>query len=119
MEMMDRHPGLQRIENLSPVAWAERRQLILRPSSWGAALELRLLALGLAHDIVVLTGGSSAIAGARIFPCTAHTATRHMAGGHFEVQSLNDIAHRYHDCDPRPYFIIFNGRDHYDSTTPC
>ena len=54
--MMTKHPGvIEEEDGLSLVQWLQKTVLVTDPSSWGGDLELRLLAIGLSRDIVVIT----------------------------------------------------------------
>jgi len=54
-KMMDEHPNVCMEDGLSYLQWLERKQSVMNPSKWGGDLELRLLAIGLKRDIVVIT----------------------------------------------------------------
>ena len=66
---MDNHPVVRLEDGLSTTQWLKRWQAILNPTEWGGDLKVRLLAIGLNRDIVVLTDGSNSATYTRRFPC--------------------------------------------------
>ena len=55
VKMMDVFPQVRLENRLSVIQWLEKKQNILKCSEWRGDLELRLLAIGLKRDIVVIT----------------------------------------------------------------
>ena len=78
-------------------------------SGWGGDLEIRLLAIALHRDIVVLT---SAIDGSytRKFPCKLPPLPK-MRGGVFIPITSDELCNQWHLASP-PLLIIFNRLNH-------
>ena len=57
MKTMTEHPDVRLEDGLSVIQWLEKKQKILNVSEWGGDLEIRLLAITLHREIVVLTSG--------------------------------------------------------------
>ena len=52
---MTDHPAVHPENGLSTTQWLQIKQTILDHAEWGGDLEMRLLAIGLKRDIVVIT----------------------------------------------------------------
>lgn len=53
--MMWDHPGVHTETDMSFLQWLKKRQDILSHDSWGNELDVRLMAIGLQRDIIVIT----------------------------------------------------------------
>ena len=56
---MDKYPDVRLEDGLSLVQWEKQRQDIQRPANWGSDLDIRLMAIYLGKDIIVLTGNAT------------------------------------------------------------
>ena len=116
-KMMDECPHVRIEDGLSLIQWLKRKQTVLDPSQWGGDLELRLLAIGLKRDIVVITSVDSGESSyARRFPCEPKPSQK-MRGGIFIPLSCNEFCSWWQCTVPSPLLLIFNGYNHYDSTS--
>ena len=115
LRMMTDHPAVRLEDGLSPIQWLQKKQTILDPAEWGGDLELRLLAIGLKRDIVVLTAVHDGSTYARQFPCQAPPIPK-MRGGIFIPLSSNELCGQWTSLDATPLLVIYNGHSHYDST---
>ena len=89
--------------------------LVNNPSTWGGDLELRLLAIGLKRDIVVITVATNNCVCARRFPCQAPPVPK-MRGGIFFPLTAQELYSEWKSINPIPLLIIYNGCNHYNST---
>ena len=113
---MDECPHVRMEDGLSLVHWLEKKQAVLDPSEWGGDLELRLLAIGLKRDIVVITSvDNGEHSYARRFLCEPKPSQK-MRGGIFIPLSCNELCGWWQHVIPSPLLVIFNGYNHYDST---
>ena len=62
------YPAIQLECSLSDQDWQAKQQHVLTTSEWGGDIELRLMAIGLKKDILVITDSSVGNAFARKFP---------------------------------------------------
>ena len=108
------YPTVRLEDGLSITQWLKRQQAILNPAEWGGDLEVRLLAIGLKRDIVVLTDASNGATYARRFPCQPPPIPK-MAGGIFIPVSTKELCIHWKSRNPQPLLTIYNGRSHYDS----
>ena len=83
---MYKHPSVRLEGNLSKLEWLKRKQEILGPDRWGGDLEIRLLAIGLHRNIVVITALSDDSTFARRYPSQPPPVEK-MKGGVHQVQS--------------------------------
>ena len=113
-KMMSEHPDVRLEEGLSVVQWLEKKQRVMDPAEWGGDMEVRLLAIGLQRDIVVITSSSDG-SYARKFPCQPPPVPK-MSGGIFIPLTCDDLCAQWQSVTPQPLVIIFNGFNHYDST---
>ena len=68
--MMWKHPDVQKESGLTVIQWQQKRQDIVKTNTWRGDTELRLLAIGIQRDIVVVTAPTSqSCAFARKFVC--------------------------------------------------
>ena len=112
--MMNEHPTVRLEEGLSVLQWIKKKQNILNSAEWGGDLEVRLLAIGLQRDIVVITSGGVG-SYARRFPHKAPPLPK-MSGGIFMPLTCEELCTQWLLMIPSPLVIIFNGSNHYDST---
>ena len=64
---MQKHPGVRIEDGLSQNQWEQKKQQILQPSHWGCDLEVRLLAITIGREIMVITGDGNTFTCARRF----------------------------------------------------
>ena len=114
-KVMTDYPAVRLEDGLSIIQWLERKQAVLDPAEWGGDLEVRLLAIGLKRDIVVLTTVCDSASYARRFPCEPPPITK-MRGGIFIPLSTDELCGQWESLNPRPLLIVYNGHSHYDST---
>ena len=93
---------------------------ILQSNEWGGDLEVRLLAIAIGRDIVVITGtmNSNVFICARRFLCRPPPVPK-MRGGIFIPVDIPELITQWKQYNPSPLLIIYNGINHYDSTTFC
>ena len=114
VKVMSDYPAVRFEDGLSTTQWLKRQQVILNPAEWGGDLEVRLLAIGLKRDIVVLTDASNGATYARRFPYQPPPIPK-MAGGIFIPISTKELCKHWKSCNPQPLLTIYNGHSHYDS----
>ena len=107
--VMDRHPQIRQEDGMSEASWEEKKEIVTRPASWGGDVELRLMAVGLKRDILLLCLERGSVTTARLFPRTPPPLR--MRGGVFHPVPLSEVRHHLHH-----FVIIYNGHQHYDST---
>ena len=112
VKTMTEHPDVRLEDGLSMTQWLEKKQKNLNVSEWGGDLEIRLMAIALHRDIVVLTSGTDG-SYARRFPCKVPPLPK-MRGGVFIPITSDELCNQWQS--PFPLLIIFNGLNHYDST---
>ena len=54
VSMMVKYPDIRAEDGLTITQWLQKKIVVLDPAEWGGDLELRLLAIGLKRDIVVI-----------------------------------------------------------------
>lgn len=113
-KMMSEHPDVRLEEGLSVIQWLQKKQCVMDPAEWGGDMEVRLLAIGLHRDIVVITGGSDG-SYARKFLSKPPPLPK-MSGGIFIPLTCDQLCAQWQSITPQPLVIIFNGFNHYDST---
>lgn len=96
--------------------WEQKKLCILQPSEWGGDLEARLLAIGIGREIVVITGSGETYTFARRFLCHPPPVPK-MRGGIFIPVDIRELPIQWKQYKPSPLLIIYNGTNHYDSTT--
>ena len=114
-KVMTDYPAVQLEDGLSIIQWLERKQAVLDPTEWGGDLEIRLLAIGLKRDIVVLTTVRDGASYARRFPSELPPIAN-MRGGIFIPLSTDELCRQWESLNPPPLLIVYNGHSHYDST---
>ena len=112
--MMNKHPCVRFEEGLSVLQWLEKKQHVVDPTEWGGDMEVRLLAIALHRDIVVITANSDG-SYARRFPCGPPPLPK-MSRGIFIPVKCDELRVQWPTMTPPPLAIIFNGLNHYDST---
>ena len=55
-EIMHKYPDVRLEDGISQYQWEQKKLHIIQPYEWGGDLELRLLAIGIGKEIVVITG---------------------------------------------------------------
>ena len=78
-------------------------------------MEVCLLAIKLHRDIVVITASIDG-SYARKFPSKPPPLPK-MSGGIFIPLTCDELCSQWQSVTPQPLVIIFNGVNHYDSTT--
>ena len=94
------------------IQWLQKQQAILDPAEWGSDLELRLLAIGLKGDIMVITEVHDGSTYVRHFPSKPLPIPK-MRGGNFI--SSNKLCSQWASLNPTPLLVVYNGHSHYDS----
>ena len=115
VDTMSKHPSVRQEIGMSNLQWLHKQLEILKPSSWGGDLEVRLLAIGLQRDVVVVTATTNGSTFARKYPSQPPPVTK-MAGGVFIPLSSQELCNHWQHWKPTPLLIIFNGINHFDST---
>ena len=114
--MMWKHPDVRKESGLTVIQWLQKRQEILETNTWGGDTELRLLAIGIQRDIVVVTAPTNQnCTFARKFVCQPPPLPK-MRGGFFVPLTTNELCSQWSTMKPPPLLIIYNGQNHYDST---
>ena len=114
---MWKYPGVCKESGLTVVQWLQKCQEIPLTTTWGGDIELRLLAIGMQRDIVVLTATSDQTCTfARKFVCTPPPVMPKMRGGIFIPLTTDELCNQWSTVNPRPLLIIYNGQNHYNST---
>jgi len=117
LNMMTKHPAVHVEDGLTTVQWLQKKMTILEPSEWGGDLELRLLAIGIQRDIVVVTSDSFDCCYARRFPCQTPPLPK-MKGGIFIPLTSDELCQQWNSMKPTPLLLMYNGHNHYNSTLP-
>jgi len=115
VDTMSKYPSVRSEDGLSELQWIQRKLDIRKPHIWGGDLELRLLAIGLQRDIVVITTATNGCTFARKFPSQPPPIHK-MAGGIFVPLNAEMLCNQWKHWKPTPLLLIFNGINHYDST---
>jgi len=114
---MQKHPGVRLEDGLSQHQWEQKKLSILKSSEWGGDLEIRLLAIAIGRDIVVITGTEDEFTYAWKFLC--HPPPVPKMRGIFIPVHITELISQWNQYHPSPLLIIYNGINHYDSTTFC
>lgn len=70
LNMMISYPEVRAEDGLTKIQWLQKKMTVLDSAEWGGDLEVRLLAIGMKRDIVVITTASNGCSCyARKFPC--------------------------------------------------
>lgn len=81
----------------------------------GGDLEIRLLAIGLHRDIVVITAASNGSTFAHMYPSKSPPVEM-MKGRVLNTLSTEQLCNEWNCQKPAPLLLLFNGNNHYDST---
>ena len=111
------YPAVQSEGFIPQGEWMEKQQTILRDSEWGGDLEIRLMAIGLKKEIIVITDSAVGNAFARQYPCQPPPIPV-MKGGLFVPLSGDELCVRYDSLHHNSLVILYNGSNHFDSTRP-
>ena len=90
VKTMTEHPDVCLEDGLSMTQWLEKKQKKLNLSEWGGDLEVRLLAIALHRDIVVLTSGTDG-SYARRFPCKVPHCPRRGEAFSYQLHQMNYV----------------------------
>ena len=112
---MQKYPGVRLEDGMTPQQWEQKKLRILHQGEWGGDLEVRLLAIGLSREIIVVTGSRNTFTFARRFPFHPPPIPK-MRGGIFIPMNVAELLEQWKSFDPFPLLIIYNGINHYDST---
>ena len=115
VDSMLKYPSVCSETGLSKLQWLGKQFEILKPDTWGGDLELRLLAIGLQRDIIVVTATTDGSTFGRKYPSQPPPVDK-MSGGVFLPLNTETICKQWQHWKPTPLLIIFNGTNHYDST---
>ena len=107
---MARFPGVQLEEALDDAGWEEHRRGV-EGTTWGTDVDIRLLALGLSNPIVTVS--SRAQTHVHVYPCGEPGTAD---GGIVKALRISEFLHLWKNSARKPYVIIFNRQDHFDST---
>ena len=113
--MMTNHPEVRVEDGLTKVQWLQKKMTVLDSSEWGGDLELRLLAIGIQRDIVVITVSDNCGCYARKYPCQPPPLPK-MRGGIFIPMTAQELCGQWKSLNPSPLLLIYNGHNHYNST---
>ena len=98
LKMMAEYPGVLLEDGLSTAQWLQRKLKTLDPSQWGGYLEVRVLAIGLKRDIMVLTAAQDGSTYACRFPSQPPPVPK-MSGGIFIPLSTNKLCDEWKSLD--------------------
>ena len=111
------YPAIQLECSLSDKDWKAKQQQVLTTSEWGGDIELRLMAVGLKRDILVITDSSVGSVFARKFPSQPPPVPK-MKGGFFIPVSSGELCSSEQSTQSQNCLIVvYNGSNHYDSTS--
>ena len=114
LNCMQQYPAVRQEDGISVLQWEKKKMEILQQSEWGGDLEVRLLAIAVGRDVVVITG-SNDFKYARKFPSKPPPLPK-MRGGIFIPVEITDLLIHWEQYKPLPLLILYNGINHYDST---
>ena len=111
------YPDIQLECSLSDKDWKAKQQQVLTTSEWGGDIELRLMAVDLKRDILVITDSSVGRVFARKFPYQPPPVPK-MKGGFFIPVSSDELCSSEQSTQLQNCLIVvYNGSNHYDSTS--
>lgn len=111
------YPAIQVECSLSDQDWQAKQQQVLATSQWGGDIELRLMAVGLKRDILVITDSRVGNVFARIFPYQPPPLPK-MNGGFFIPVSSDELCSSEQSVKLQNCLtVVYNGSNHYDSTS--
>jgi len=111
---MEKYPDVRLEDGMTLSQWEQKKLQVVQHAQWGGDLEVRLLAIALEKEIVVLSGSENNFTSARRFPCHPPPIPK-MGGGIFIPIDVTELASQWKYYNPHPLLIIFNGINHYDS----
>ena len=111
---MEDFPDVRLEDGTTQTQWETKKARILQ-SEWGGDLEIRVLAIAIGRQIIVVTGSGNTFTSARRFPCCPPPAPK-MRGGIFIPVNVTELYKEWKNYKPSPLLIIYNGVNHYDST---
>ena len=119
LTVIQKYPGVRTEDGLSSQhQWEQKKLCILQPSEWGGDLEVRLLAIGIGREIVVITGSGDSYTCARRFLCQPPPVPK-TRGGIIIPIDITELPSQWKQYKPSPLLIMYNGTNHYDSTSFC
>ncbi|XP_065884579.1 uncharacterized protein [Dysidea avara] len=112
------YPTIQSEGSLSQVDWMDKQQAVLRDNKWGGDLEIRLMAIGLKKEVIVVTDSTVGNVFARKYPYQPPPVSK-MKGGVFIPLTCDELCAQY-DSLPchNSLVLLYNGHNHFDSTRP-
>ena len=54
-----KYPNVQLEDGISQSQWEQKKLRIIQPNEWGGDLELRLLAIAIGKEVVIITGSDN------------------------------------------------------------
>ena len=109
------YPTIQSEGSLSPVDWTNKQQRVLQDNEWGGDVEIRLMAIGLKKEVIVITDSTIGNVFARKYPYLKPPVSK-MKGGVFIPLTCDELCASLPSSDS--LIILYNGCNHYDSTKP-
>lgn len=109
---MQRYREVHTEEGMSQHQWEQKKLRILY--HWGGDLEVRLLAIGIGKEIVVIIGSGNVCTSACRVPCHLSPVPK-IRGGIFIPISIFELSSQGTHYKPSPLLIIYNSINHYDS----
>ena len=101
--MMWKYPDVQKESGLIVIQWLQKRQDIVETNTWGGDTELRLLAIGIQRDIVVVTASTDqSCTFAQKFVCQPPPLPK-MRGGTFVPMTTNKLCSQWNIMKPPPF----------------
>lgn len=111
------YPAIQLKCSLYDQDWQAKREQVLTTSEWGGDIELRLMAVGLKKDILVITDSSVGNVFARKFLYQPPPVPKMKEGIFIPVSSdelcSSEQSKQLQNC----LIVVYNGSNHYDSTS--
>ena len=114
LNCMHQYPAVHLEDGIDVIQWEKKKIRILQPNEWGGDLEVRLLAIAIGQDVIVITG-SHDFKYARKFPCNPPSLPK-MRGGIFIPVEITELLDQWKQYKLSPLLILYNGINHYDST---
>lgn len=115
LHCMEKYPDVRLEEGITLAQWNKKKANIMQPKEWGGDLEVRLLAIGIGQDVIVITESDNEFTHARKFPSCPPPVPK-MRGGIFIPIEITELLNQWEQYKPRPLLILYNGINHYDST---
>ena len=111
---MQKYPDVRVEDGITLCQWEQKKFHIVQRTQWGGDLEIRLLAIGIKREIVVITASGNDVTSARRFSCHPSPIPK-MRGGIFIPVDVAELSTQLKYYNPHPLLIIYNGINHYDS----